>query len=251
MKTKAILLSTLKSILILAAVALLTANCDLQGSTIEIPLDQPQAVVETETDTTTEAENQPVAEPETVTELEPVAEPETVTEPEPVAEPEPEPVYVVGDTGPAGGLVFFVNPNYSDDGWHYLEAAPVATEWATKSWGSSGVLVGGTSLSTGSGYENTTLIVSALGTTTTGKAAQLCDTLVEGSHDDWFLPSQDELDLMYDNLHINGLGDFAAIGYWSSSEYSADNAWRQSFSSGLMSNNVKTSTYRVRAIRRF
>ena len=29
---------------------------------------------------------------------------------------------VPGDVGPAGGFIFYVNPNYAADGWRYLEA---------------------------------------------------------------------------------------------------------------------------------
>ena len=32
--------------------------------------------------------------------------------------------YTVGDTGPAGGIIVYVNPNAATDGWTYLEAAP-------------------------------------------------------------------------------------------------------------------------------
>lgn len=53
-------------------------------------------------------------------------------------------------------------------------------------------------------------------------AAKLCGDL-EVIHngilyDDWFLPSKDELDLMYKNLKLNKLRDFSRTGYWSSSE---------------------------------
>ncbi len=33
-------------------------------------------------------------------------------------------VYNIGDTGPAGGKIFYVNPTAASDGWTYLEAAP-------------------------------------------------------------------------------------------------------------------------------
>jgi len=36
-------------------------------------------------------------------------------------------VYNVGDTGPAGGFIFYVDED-NDHGWTYLEAAPVETE---------------------------------------------------------------------------------------------------------------------------
>src|SRR5690554_5787135 len=33
-------------------------------------------------------------------------------------------IYALRDTGPAGGLIFYLNPNHPTDGWRYLEAAP-------------------------------------------------------------------------------------------------------------------------------
>ena len=44
--------------------------------------------------------------------------------------------YGIGDTGPAGGLIFYVNPNYAVDGWRYLEAAPF-DQSAGATWGCS------------------------------------------------------------------------------------------------------------------
>lgn len=46
--------------------------------------------------------------------------------------------YNIGDTGPAGGLIFYINPNYETDGWRYLEAAPgdqsTGIEWDDGDW---------------------------------------------------------------------------------------------------------------------
>ena len=33
-------------------------------------------------------------------------------------------IYAIGDIGPAGGYIFYINPDYDQDGWRYLEAAP-------------------------------------------------------------------------------------------------------------------------------
>ncbi len=50
-----------------------------------------------------------------------------------------------------------------------------------------------------------------------------------GGYEDWFQPSKDELNLMYENLHEEGLGDFALANYWSSSDGFVDAAWRHMF----------------------
>jgi len=68
---------------------------------------------------------------------------------------------------------------------------------------------------------------------------------------DMFLPSKDELNEMYVNLYLHGVGDFAAGTYWSSSESSATKAWEQNFSTGTQTETLKSTTCRVRACRSF
>ena len=71
-----------------------------------------------------------------------------------------------------------------------------------------------------------------------------------GGYTDWFLPSQDELDALYDAKDV--VGGFASGSYWSSSEYSSNYAWYQYFDDGNQSNyDGKGSTLRVRAVRAF
>ena len=74
-----------------------------------------------------------------------------------------------------------------------------------------------------------------------------------GAFDDWFLPSKDELELMYKNLKKQRHGGFAPEWYWSSSE--DDNyfsAWMQRFDDGRQSNDyAKDNYFRVRAVRAF
>lgn len=188
--------------------------------------------------------------------------------------------YPIGGTGPAGGHIFYDKGSYSN-GWRYLEAAPVSTEWTGKEWGSYvtiwwgsgmyidvGVEIGGTETGIGTGQSNTTIIVTwlnnnsddTLGDVTykTDRAAYLCDALVYGGYGDWFLPSKDELNLMYENLHhiatpVGGFHCLAQWGdyYWSSSEYSADYVGCQYFYNGFQDNWLKNDTYRVRAVRAF
>jgi uncharacterized repeat protein (TIGR02543 family) len=161
--------------------------------------------------------------------------------------------FAMGGTGLAGGLIFYDKGYYSDN-WRYLEAAPAATE-VKLPWGAYGTNIAGTGTGIGTGKANTALIVAALaGLGETGKAAQYCDSLISGGYDDWFFPSQDELDLMHDNLNVSGLGDFGLIGYdyWSSSNYDANTATYEYFVSGNLKVDAdKTLQLCVRAIRAF
>jgi len=159
--------------------------------------------------------------------------------------------YKIGDYGPAGGIVFYDKGTFSN-GWRYLEAAPVETEF-TAEWGADEKEVANTSTAVGSGKRNTEIIVARLkALRETGKAAQLCVSLNFDGYKDWFLPSRDELDLMYKNLHQKGLGGFEEIGrYWSSSQVNNNNAWYQWFSGGDQDYGRKWYIHSVRAVRAF
>ena len=81
-------------------------------------------------------------------------------------------------------------------------------------------------------------------------------------YDDWFLPSKDELGLMYTNLHAQSVGDFSSVNwYYSSSEYNdnsyyspASHVWIRLFKTGGNSEeafNSKEYSLYVRAARAF
>ena len=151
--------------------------------------------------------------------------------------------YSVGDTGPAGGIVFHDKGSYSD-GWRYLEAW-TADESETYGWKTSTSETTGTSTDVGSGYENT---YSAM-TGSEHPAAEVVRNATHGGYSDWFLPSKDELNKMYEQR--GDIGGFDSAVYWSSSEYSANGAWSQSFGTGSQPVNNKFSEGGVRAARRF
>jgi hypothetical protein len=154
----------------------------------------------------------------------------------------------VGELGPGGGWVFF-NKGNMDGGWQYLEVAP--TDQSTGSqWGCNGTSIPGTSLLVGAGENNTNLIMANC---PSAPAAGLCANLSLGGQTDWFLPSRDELNLIYRNLSVNGIIGFTSA-YWSSSEYNGISAWRFVFGNGGTTNgyNYGKSDYnRVRAVRAF
>ena len=171
------------------------------------------------------------------------------------------PLYALRDTGPAGGLIFYVKEGGYSGGWMYLEAAPAPTEGTGKKWGSYGTIIGGTEEGIGTGQSNTNKIVTWLNNNTvdtygdvtnkTDRAAYLCDALILGVYSDWFLPSKDELNLMYTNLKVAGVGGFVGTFYWSSSENLAGNAWAQYFSDGSQSYGHEDCAHLVRAVRAF
>lgn len=156
----------------------------------------------------------------------------------------------------AGGHIFFDKGSYSD-GWQYLEAAPVSTQWVAKLWSSMDQFrfVGASGFGIGDGISNTQMLVDELGQDSE-YAALLCANLsVEQNgvtYDDWFLPSHEELALMCQVLHQSGLGDFADTYYWSSSERSSAIALVHNFSDPTEPPEAaKTYSAHVRAIRAF
>ncbi|MCB0771374.1 MAG: hypothetical protein KDC00_13320, partial [Flavobacteriales bacterium] len=72
-----------------------------------------------------------------------------------------------------------------------------------------------------------------------------------GQTGDWYMPSSGELNLMYTNLHQNGLGNFSAQSYWSSTQASQTQGAAVSFSNGNNFNAVKSANYHVRRIKAF
>jgi len=90
--------------------------------------------------------------------------------------------YKLGDTGPAGGIVFY-DKGFASDGWRYLDAAPAGTEF-TADWGWYETNVAGTGTEVGSGRRNTRLIAAALGANES--AARLCANLNVNGYADWF-----------------------------------------------------------------
>lgn len=99
-----------------------------------------------------------------------------------------------------------------------------------------------------------------LGSSNWEGAKSLCSKYRGGGYSDWYLPSKDELNLVYINLRRTGKisgNDW----FWSSSEDDIGNAWNQRFSDGKQNSRIydsygynrdnKNSTYSVRAVRAF
>ena len=176
-------------------------------------------------------------------------------------------IYKIGDTGPAGGLVFYDKGFYSD-GWRYLEAAPSNIGNLRVGYyrpDGEHNNVDGTACAIGAGKYNTDRLVKFMnladnkaysersGEAVAEYAARKCFDYSYGGCDDWFLPSRDELDLMCWNLYMKGLGSFNIVfDYWSSSEDDSDVSWKKNFRYGnIQLGSYRNYDYSVRAVRAF
>jgi hypothetical protein len=164
--------------------------------------------------------------------------------------PAPSPTYTVGQLI-FGGKVFYVD----ESGRHGLVAAlsdqngGTALPWFNGNFTNTKAVRFGVY----SGRENTDLIVQNQGNG--NYAAIIAAQYTGGGFGDWFLPSIEELNLLF--AQRVSIGGFFTVDYWSSTEPSVaagsvnTNAQKQSFNTGVQAAAGKDQTARIRAIRRF
>jgi hypothetical protein len=174
--------------------------------------------------------------------------------------------YAIGDTGPAGGIIFYAKASASD-GWQYLEAALLDIN-GTKEWSSSGyqntLITGALGEVIGTGKVNTAAILAV---DPGAPAAKACADYNLNGYSDWFLPSKDELNAMYQQKTV--IGNFEPDFYWSSTEQNASEfegillvcgqafgdlsaTWGPFWVDGAQGNDDKINEWhKVRAIRAF
>lgn len=168
--------------------------------------------------------------------------------------------YSVGDFA-QGGIVFWVD----ETSQHGLVAAKTDQSTGVRWFAGTYGVTRATGDGPFSGELNTSIIISSqvsIGDDGSDYAAQICNGLLiteDGkTYGDWYLPSKEELNLMYQNKATidatatsNGGSGFASAVYWSSSEGSNDGAWGQYFVNGAQNSNGKYNASYVRAIRAF
>ena len=156
----------------------------------------------------------------------------------------------IGDYYQGGYIAYFLQPG--DDGFdanekHGIIAAP-SDQSTGAEWGCyESYITGANGTALGTGAQNTLDIVA--GCSTTGIAARICNDLILNGYDDWFLPSKDELNMLY--INRVAIGGFAYTYYWSSSEQNYYYAWLQYFGYGNQITQDKNYYSRVRAVRAF
>lgn len=164
----------------------------------------------------------------------------------------PPAVYAITDRGPAGGWIFYDKGSYSDD-WRYLEvSAGVIME--AKIWGVEGFPFHFTSPEIGSGVTNTYYLTEiVLETDSEIAAVTAANYSIDNGgvvYDNWFLPSLDELALVYTNLAVTDI-EYYGSHHWSSTQYNIDYASIFLMFDGVSSARSKESTSYCRPIRAF
>jgi len=176
---------------------------------VQTPTTQAQTPPTTATTPTTQTPAVPVTPAPSASTPAPVVVPVQAVPPPTPPPPPPQPTYRIGDRGPAGGFIFFDKGNNSG-GWRYLEAAPTDINSKLYTAREEISFSNAQERAVGTGKSNTRIIMVEANNRGGGFgwAAQACDALEINGFDDWFLPSRDELNYMYGNLHLRGLGSF-------------------------------------------
>lgn len=152
-----------------------------------------------------------------------------------------------------GGVIFWVNSNGNEGLACAVTDQSAGIRWYNGSNGNTGA----TGAAIGTGASNTTSIVNFHGTGS--YAAQLCNDLSLNGYNDWFLPSVDELQEIYNNKTVINTTSIANSGlaieegfesYWSSTQVTNATANAVRFSDGIIGEEYKSVNYiNVRAVR--
>ena len=121
--------------------------------------------------------------------------------------------YQIGEYCPAGGIIFFDRregqAGISFEQWEHLSSSP-KKRWRYLSAAPAHSEIQGN----------------------LGEALIKCLGLNIDYYDDWYLPSKNELELIYKNLKAKNLGDFKSDWYWSSTENDDQNVYGIFFKDG-------------------
>jgi hypothetical protein len=170
--------------------------------------------------------------------------------------------YEIGDVGPKGGIIGYKKSEYSN-GWKYIEVA--TNDIVTEEWGCMNTSITNAEFNQiGTGLQNNYAIITKHNTLNNYYLnPSVCSNLNNGTlasktainsmlnnSKDWFIPSFNELKIIYTNLNNNSLVNFEHYNYWTSTENGTQQAKTINLQTGIESltnknsNNIKTRVIR-------
>jgi hypothetical protein len=171
-----------------------------------------------------------------------------------------------GPQGPAGtgGFIHYIGEEFGGGVVFHLwrdntgaeHGLIVATNEGGQIWSNVSTAVS-SGQSSWNGLGNSNTIVAQAGHTTS--AAKWCLDLVIGGQSDWYLPSTDEISLLWHNRFnvnktlssIGGANELLWAYYWSSNQHIGSTAWSFNFNIGSAFSTNKSDINLIRAIRAF
>ena len=158
------------------------------------------------------------------------------------------PSLAIGDSF-FGGKIAYLDGN----GCGFVAATSEQSSQIRRWHNGSNTTTGATGTAIGTGLANTNAIISSQGGATGSYAAGICAdySVTDGgvTYDDWYLPSEDELNQLY--INRAEIGGFASSYFWSSTESSITKARYQYFNGGNKSSLSKSGSLYLRAVRTF
>lgn len=153
--------------------------------------------------------------------------------------------YEIGDKGPAGGIVFQVNPDTKAE-FRFAEEHLISGSYE---WGCESTDIPNSSSSnTWMAKNNCTEILKLCNSG--GTAVSVCNNLVFGGFSDWYLPTAADLHNLY-LLKANGQLSYYPVSYWTCTQYDKDQGYQVSLADGIYRHSFKYSTFPVIAVRYF
>jgi len=119
----------------------------------------------------------------------------------------------------------------------------------------TGIIIGASAQSYSNGLTNTNAIIAQTGSApTTAYAAGLAKLYLGGGYNDWYLPSQWELNMCYQSAGIvtkvlGTANGFSASNYWCSTEFFTTDSFTLDFQQSFFYPTAKSFNNNVRAVR--
>ncbi len=128
---------------------------------------------------------------------------------------------------------------------------------ASQPWSNVMTLIGTAAQSPWDGLSNSNSIIAQAGHS--NSAAAMCLNLVSNGRSDWYLPTMQELFMLWNNYYtvvmtlkrLPGASELQPVRYYSSNEDNNSTAWTFNFKVGVAYSTIKTNANLVRPIRAF